>query len=159
MVVWAGAAQAGGFPEGWRQATPADVDKVAARIGAGPADRAPDQKLSVTADFDGDGKPDRASVVIHEARGRIGVFVTRGAGGAAIKLSESELDQLPDTGLLILPPGSYETACGKGAGSASTPCRPKVVAKRPSLGVVDFEASEEIFIWNGKRFVGDFLSD
>ena len=154
-----GEAVAGGAPSGWRQATKADADAVASRLGAKAQDRPPGQVFEVSGDFDGDGRRDQARVMIDTRRGRLAVFIQRGAGGRPQMVQSDKLDALIGVGLSVQPAGSYPTACGRGAGDDRAPCRPVVTSRHPLLMMSYFEASDIVFRWRGKRFVGDALTD
>jgi hypothetical protein len=147
------------MPVGWRAATPADVDGVAARLHLAAADRFPGQQLSAIGDFDGDGRADRAAVLVDGTGVRLGVFVFRGAGGAAQKIEDEPIDGLVNIGLDLQAAGTFPTACGKGAGAKGAPCRPAITTKQASIAITHFEASQELVFWTGKRFERAFLSD
>jgi len=60
----------------------------------------------------------------------------------------------------VLGPGTCETACGKGIGSADTPCPERsVTLDRPTLEFGMEEASQAVAIWDGLRFRVVWLSD
>lgn len=159
LAVASGASAAAPAPAGWRPARADDVERVARRMHMPASDRYPGQKLRVSADFDGDGRADRAEVLVNSAGSRLAVVIYRGAGGASQKVAEDTIDKLADVGLEIEPPGVYPTACGRGGGPDGGPCRPQIKTTRPAVSLTYFEASTQIFFWNGKRFDSEFLSD
>lgn len=142
---------------GWRAATHADMDRLAGDTPA--SSRPPGQKLRITADFDGDGRKDTAAIYLNEAKGAFGVFVMRGAGGPAIELHRGKLGYVWNTDLDVVPPDRYETACGRGHGDDTAPCRPVIVTRWPAIAFFYYEASSQIFFWNGRRFDGEWITD
>lgn len=152
-------ARADPMPAGWRAATSADVDAVAARLQLTATERFPGQQLSAIGDFDGKGRSDRAAVLVDEKGARLGVFVFRGAGGAAQRIEDEPIDGLVNIGLNTAPAGKFATVCGRGHGPAVAPCRPSITAKQVVVDVTHYEASQEIVFRTGRRFERAFLSD
>ncbi len=123
------------------------------------SDRYPGQKLSVSADLDGDRRADRAVVQVDSSASRLSVVIYRGAGGPPLTIAEDSIDRLPSVGLEIEPPGTYPTSCGRGGGPDGGPCRPQIRTTRPAVALTYLEASTQIFFWNGKGFDSELLSD
>jgi len=149
----------GGAP-GWRLATAADVAKLA-RDQTIPASEVPvDQKLAVSADFDGDGREDKAALMLNDGKGLRALFVFPGAGGAPIQLTAGEAsNDLWNQGLGLVEPGVYATACGKGMGDAAAPCRPKLTLRNSAVELFTYEAGGVAFFWNGRAFEREWLTD
>lgn len=149
-----GAAEAVAAPvtPGWRPVAESDLASVPV------AQRPPGQRFEVSGDFDGDGKADRAWLMVSENGRLYGLFVSRG-GRTPENLADGDLAGLPNLMLDLYRPGTYKTACGKGYGDGGTPCRPAVRARWTAIWLGVFESSDEIFFWDGKRFDSAFLSD
>ena len=96
------------LPRGWRLPTKTEVsDKW--RI------RSPTRFLTVEGDFDGDGKPDNAALVVNPSRHLFAVFVKLRSTGKWQQVGdETEMKWLGEMGISVVKPGKYETACGKG---------------------------------------------
>jgi len=152
----AGVAAAGTSPDpgrpGWRAVAEADLASVPA------AQRPPGQRFAVSGDFDGDGKADRAWVMVSDKGHRYGLFVSRG-GRSAETLADGDVSDLPNLVLALAKPGTYKTACAKGYGDDAQPCRRQVRARWTAIGFGSYESSDQIFFWDGKRFDSEFLSD
>lgn len=89
---------------------------------------------------------------------RYGLFVSR-AGRPAENLADGDVSDLPNLMLGLSKPGTYKTACAKGYGDNTEPCRRQVKARWTAIGFGSYESSEQIFFWDGKRFDSEFLSD
>lgn len=122
------------------------------------AQRPPGQRFVVTGDFDGDGKADRAWLMVSETGRRYGLFVSRG-GRPAENLDDGDVAQLPNLMLDLFKPGTYKTACAKGYGDDTQPCRPLIKARWTAIWFGAYESTDQIFFWDGKRFDSEFLSD
>jgi hypothetical protein len=146
----ASTARAADLPDGWRRPT-------AQELSGRPAS----ETLAVSGDFDGDARPDEAVVLINDRRGRLGLFVMRGATGRFERLDLSEtVSALPELGLVLEKPQAFVTACGKGYGGGCRRGEPARVEPRwTPIGVAYAEASYSIFYWDGRRFAHVFLSD
>jgi hypothetical protein len=105
-----GVAVAQDLPKGWRRPTKAETsddwrNKSRARF------------LTVTGDFDGDGQPDLAELLVNPSLKRWAVFVKLHSTGRWQRIGdENEMDWLGNMGIAPVKPGKYETACGKGYG-------------------------------------------
>ena len=71
---------------------------------------------SVSADFDGDSKPDIAHIRVSKTGKLSALFVSLSSRqGAAVQLGEPlEASTVSYMGVAIVPPGKYLTVCGKG---------------------------------------------
>ncbi len=154
-----GEVEAKGASPGWRPATMADADAIAARLGTKAEDRPPNPAYDVSADFDGDGRRDHARMMIDKAHRRLGVFVVRGGGGPPLLLQSEPLDRLIDLTLSVQAAGVYQTACGRGAGDDRAPCQPRLMSRHPFPVLTYYETSDIAFRWNGRRFVAVYLTD
>jgi len=64
-------------------------------------------------DFDGDGKPDEARLMVSYDGKRSALIATLSSSGERV-IAEWETGSLNRFGIVTLPPGRYKTACGKG---------------------------------------------
>jgi len=105
----------------------------------------------VTADFNGDGVSDEAWILIRRNAPGWGLFVflsNRRQQHQIIKLIEVNDDHPQSTGIALVKPGRYKTACGKGYWECK-PGEPEVlVLKRPSFKFFKFESASSIFYWD-----------
>ena len=98
------------LPAGWRLPNPDELSD---------AWRAKDPARYARAigDFDGDGRPDRAAMLVSLRRQRLALFAYSAAGNqkyAWRKLNEvSGAQGIHAMGIEVVPPGKYTTACGK----------------------------------------------
>jgi hypothetical protein len=111
LVVCCGLALARGAPPaGWR--FPATADLADDWRGTGK-----ERKADLTGDFDEDGKPDRAVLLISVKNHSLGLFVSLSSDRAR---HWRKLDVIDDSraihvmGVELMSPGQYITACGKG---------------------------------------------
>jgi hypothetical protein len=73
--------------------------------------------LVVIGDFDGDGKPDIAEILVDLSGKRWALFVKLQSSGNWQRVGdENEIEWLGGMGIALVKPGKYETACGKGYG-------------------------------------------
>src|ERR1019366_7454215 len=71
--------------------------------------------LVMTGDFDGDGKPDEARLVVRGDGKAFALFVKLGARDTVLKLDEyPDIKMLPSIGIKRVAPGEYPTACARG---------------------------------------------
>lgn len=144
-------------PNGWREPTAVEVNQAQqeARKSGGPAKL----RFKVSADVDGDGRPDMAVILLNERTGVFAPFIKRASVGRLEKLADGgPIATLWNHTLDILPPGVHQTACGRGHDSAG-PCRAQVRNRWPAIGLSAHEASYEIFFWDGRRFDSESLTD
>src|ERR1700722_12965198 len=75
----------------------------------------PGRYLVVTGDFDGDGKPDEARLMVRGDGKAFALFVKLGAREAAQKLDEfPDMSKLAAIGIKRVAPATYPTACARG---------------------------------------------
>jgi len=154
----AAACAAPSLPRGWREATAAERAELLqeSRKAGGPTH----QKLAVEADFDGDGRTDRAAILLNDARRVFAPFVARAATGRYEQLDEGDrITSLWNYTLEVEPPGTHETACARGHGDDRSPCRKQVRNRWPALGFAVMESSYQIYFWDGRRFDNELLTD
>jgi hypothetical protein len=96
------------LPQAWRRPTKAEAadewrNKSRSRF------------LTVKGDFDGDGKPDIAELLVNTERKNFAISVKLGSTGKYDQVGdEVETKWLSEMGIALVKPGRYETACGKG---------------------------------------------
>jgi len=123
----------------------------------------PHRFLTVSADFDGDGQTDTASLLIREP----GV-----AGGLVVILGKSPgtplvLDSLDDAGWLdtigveLAPSGPYLTACGKGYWDCKSDEPKTLKLRRPAIEFFAYESASSIFFFDSttRQFRRVWISD
>ena len=145
------------LPTGWRLPSTAE----AAALGRA-ADKAlgqpAHQMLAVRADFDGDGRTDRAAFLLKG--NRFALFVARASVGRWTWLDDGETrDRLAVYTLAVIPPGAFEPTCMGGLGEPGEPCRGRFRTRRPAITLTVQESAEIIYWWDGRRFDKDWLSD
>lgn len=98
------------LPAGWRLPTPEELSDDWRGGGS-------DRRAEITGDFNGDGKTDRAVLLISKKNHALGLFVFFvGSKGA----HWHKLDEISDSlaihamGIEVVSRGKYKTACGKG---------------------------------------------
>jgi hypothetical protein len=95
-------------PDGWRAPDP---DETAEEW----RDLHDDRALVARGDFDGDGAPDEARLVVREDGSGAGL-VAYVSGTAAVRvLAQLPAGSLRGVGVLVVRPGRYDTVCGTGA--------------------------------------------
>ena len=120
-----------------------------------PGLKAPPRR-DVVADFDGDGRQDRA--VFRVKRGLYSVFII-GGDGRARRISEPRpVNELANLELSVLAPGVHSTFCGRNEPEQAG-CRPSVTLSAPGVAITTFEAAQVVYFWNGTAFEVAALSD
>jgi hypothetical protein len=154
-----GAIAAPAPPRGWRELTPTEIADLHRRAERGIGQPV-NQTVSIEADFDGDGRMDRAVLLVNDKVARFALFVSRAAARHYQRLDyDGPLEGLWNYGLQVQPSGVFETACAKGLGDDAEPCRRRVRTRWPAIGANDYEASYAVFFWDGRRFDSEYLSD
>ena len=137
------------LPAGWRRANVTEKSLSWRK-------KSPTQFFRVEGDFDGDGKPDVAELLINPTEKKCAIVV---------KLASAQTWQLlgapADLGVLdrfaidLVKPGKYETACGKGYdesfGAHGEP--DYLVLRNPAIDFIYTESSDSIFYWDTKKNV------
>lgn len=136
-------------PEGWRFPTEADYTDSWKEFRATiPV------PFHAQADFNGDGLPDGAWILLstQDTSGGLFVFLAQKEGPPKAIF----LDQDPGVykaqymGIKIVPPGKYQTACGKGYFKCG-PSEPRVLhLARPAISYFLYNSTESFFWWDTK---------
>jgi len=160
-------AETGPLPDGWRLPVAGEMD---APFRAYELNR----YLRAAADFDGDGAPDTALVLVSETIGprghpaAIGAFAFLSQPGGSTRPHPVHILEHPlpvdfrQFGIMARPPGRYVTACGAGYGDGCAPGEPDaVVLETAGLECGLFESVTGLYRWNplAGRFDGVPISD
>lgn len=112
-----------------------------------------------SADFDGDGREDKAAILLNDRSGRFDVFARRASVGRYVVLTRGDrISSLWNYTLDLVEPGVPEPACARCADGAGA-CRKTVENRWPAVGLIAVEASMSMTYWNGRRFETEFLTD
>jgi hypothetical protein len=157
LTVLSGLALAQELPSGWRRPISGEASgewrqKSRARF------------LVVNGDFDGDGKPDTAELLVNPSSNKFALFVRLSSTQKWQPVGESaDIKALDRCGIDLVKPGEYKTACGKGYGDyACAHVEPDIL--KLSTPAIDFfytESSDSIFYWDAgtKAFRESLISD
>jgi hypothetical protein len=119
--------------------------------------------LTVSADFDGDGKKDKASLLINDKKNKMGLFVELSSQpGKKIRLDETDdKSWIQAMGITIAKPGKYKTACGKGYWACEKGEPASLNLKLPAIDYFKEESASSFFIWDKKtkQFKRIWISD
>ena len=115
-------------------------------------------------DFDGDAIDDEAWL-LPATSGRGWVLLvflrTPGANYRTVQLERSTTGRPQDFWIGVVPPGRYETACGKGYWDCKDDEPEFLALKVPAIELARYESSSSIFWWDKRtrRFGGTRISD
>jgi hypothetical protein len=129
----------------------------------------PNHALSATADFDGDGRDDHATLKINTADGALALAVSRTALGAAQVHHREWLERFDNVktreiGITVAPPGTYTVACDS-TSDAAVPCGPNdrrtITLSTPAIKLFEFESASLLVFWDRTEstFRKEWLSD
>jgi len=111
----------------------------------------PARFLVVTGDFDGDGKPDEARIVVRGDGKAFALVVKLSSRDSAIKLDEfPDIKLLPSIGLKRVAPGEYPTACARGYDCAEDEPR-YIRVKHDAIDYFQNDVAEHYYYWNDTR--------
>jgi hypothetical protein len=157
LIALSGFAAAQELPTGWRRPTPAET--------AGEwRQKSPTRFLVVKGDFDGDGKPDTAELLVDARAGRFALFAKLDSTAKwQLVGNPSDLKSLDRVGIDIVKVGEYKTACGKGYGDYAC-AHGEPDSLKLSTSAIDFfytESSDSIVYWDSatKAFREVLISD
>jgi len=119
--------------------------------------------FKVQADFNGDGLPDQAWILIRDNPKAWGVFVFVAQRDGGYKLHEVlrvDGDNEPqDFGISLAQPGRYKTACGKGYWECKKDEPETLVLRGPAINYFKYESASSVIYWTGQRFRTVAISD
>lgn len=151
-----------GPPAGWRELTEVEVRKATETAAAyySFVEGRWGSKYAIQADFDGDGREDRAAVLLNDRKARFALFVRLAKDGRYRKLSNGDdVAALWDWSVWLIEPGAYPSACGRGLGDGRAPCIPTIRNRWPGIAWGQNESGVAMFFWDGRRFHEEFLLD
>jgi hypothetical protein len=156
LILATGVAFGEDLPQGWRSPTRAEA-------GDSWREKSPTRFLTVKGDFDGDGKPDAAELLVNPSTNQFALFVKLGSSAWRMLDRPGHVKSLGRFGIDLVRPGKYETACGKGYGDyACAHGEPDyLVLSRPAIDFIYTESSDSIFYWDDRqrKFVEVLMSD
>lgn len=141
------------LPAGWKAATP---------VKNSGCDRKTKDLLSALGDFDGDKKDDRAMILSKKDGDGLGLWVWLASQKDPILIETVKAkDGKHDMGILVVPKGNYDTACGKGYWECKSNETPKIQLSHPGIDFFTCESANRYFYWSekNKKFVGIWISD
>lgn len=111
----------------------------------------PHRYLVVTGDFDGDGKPDEAWLMVRSDGNAYALFVKLASQDAPQKLDEfADIKGLPVIGIKSVPPAEYPTACARGYDCAED--EPRFIhVTHPAIDYFHRDTSDRYYYWNDSR--------
>jgi hypothetical protein len=148
------------LPTGWRVPTQAETSH-----NQEWRNRDKNRFLTIEADFNGDGVPDRAMLLVRDKDSTLGLFAFVSQASNVFKtyiLDEAiEKVRLDVMGITVSKPGKYTTACGKGY----LDCRegePEIIALQ--IAAVNYfkeGSANSFFYWDkvGRNFKRSWMSD
>ena len=92
-------------------------------------------------DFDGDGKPDHASLKLEKPGSTAFKLVVALSGEAGVERVLKSGENTQTVGIETVKPGRYKTACGKGAGAATADCVDAVNVPHDGISLFTFESA------------------
>lgn len=123
----------------------------------------PNHFLKVTGDFNGDGTPDTALLLINQQTQKMGFFIclTITTGCDWHRLEVMDIAFLDVMGIAKAKPGSYETACGKGYWECGKDEPEKLRTKRDAVEFFKDESASSVYFYNSAqhKFVSVATSD
>ena len=114
-------------------------------------DASPTRYLTLTGDFDGDGKPDEARLMVRGDGKAYALFVKLAASDAPIKLDEfPDIKKLPTIGIKNVAPETYPTACARGLDCAEDEPR-YIRVTHDAIDYFDHDVFDRYYYWSDTR--------
>jgi hypothetical protein len=111
----------------------------------------PERYLVLNGDFDGDGKPDQARLLVRGDGKAFALFVKLAAREAALKLDEfPDIKKLPAIGIKRVGPGEYPTACARGYDCAEDEPR-YIRVTHEAIDYFHHDTASRYYYWNETR--------
>jgi hypothetical protein len=110
----------------------------------------PNHFLLATGDFNGDGVPDKALLLVNQRTQKLGFFVclTTETGCDWHRLETMDIAFLDVMGIAKVEPGQYETACGKGYWECGKDEPEKLSTKRDAVEFFKDESASSVYVYN-----------
>ncbi len=110
-------------------------------------------------DFDGDGQADFAELKLQAPeQTRYALVVTLSSAGRKKRVLESGAD-VQSVGIKTIKPGTYQTACGNGAGPAAAACTTQITIAHDGISLFTFESADSLLYLDGEQFNRVWLTD
>ncbi|OGR05390.1 MAG: hypothetical protein A2511_00425 [Deltaproteobacteria bacterium RIFOXYD12_FULL_50_9] len=138
------------FPTDWRLPTDEESEKGMLKWRNKDSNR----YLAAIADFNGDGKNDKALMLVNDKTNKMRLYVFLSYYNNAIQaiiLNEFEPKSwVSAMGVSVANPGKYETACGKGYFECGPNESEILELTRPAINFLKYESANSFFYWNDK---------
>lgn len=114
-------------------------------------DESPTRYLTLTGDFDGDGKPDEARLLVRADGKGYALFVKLATSETPIKLDEfPDIKKLPTIGIKRVAPDTYPTACARGLDCAEDEPR-YIRVTHDAIDYFDHDVFDRYYFWSDIR--------
>jgi hypothetical protein len=134
--------------EGWRNPTAAELGSPEEQQWR---DADPARYLVLRGDFDGDGKPDEARLMVRKDGKAFALFVKLAAHDTALKLDEfPDIKMLPAMGIKRVAPDTYPTACARGIDCAEDEPR-YIRVTHDAIDYFQHDVVDRYYYWNDVR--------
>jgi hypothetical protein len=149
MLLLSMSAYAEEFPTGLRLPTKQELSQDSERK------ESPAKLAKVTADFNGDGKPDTAFLLINIKNNNLVLAVKLSSeNGYDWKILNKEKFGLSGIGIDLAKPGEkYDTACGKGYWECGKNEPKSITLKNAGFWYIAFEKADSLVFWNHKKMI------
>jgi hypothetical protein len=144
------------IPPGWERPLRSDLDPGSYDFGLR---KAPDLNLIARGDFNGDGKPDQAELLVNRPAASFALFIHLAGEAVPREISRRKLSQLAGVGIGALKPGTYRTICGRHVPIGPTCPEAQVATRTDTVSYANFEASSYFLTWKDDRFEEVWTSD
>jgi hypothetical protein len=113
----------------------------------------PNHFLVATGDYNGDGVPDQALLLVNEGARKLGFFVCleTATGCDWHRLEVMDIAFLDVMGIARVKPGDYQTACGKGYWDCGKDEPKKLSTKRDAVEFFKDESASSVYVYNLKK--------
>lgn len=110
-------------------------------------------------DFDGDGKPDHASLKLEKPGDTAFKLVVALSGEAGVERVLKSGENIQAVGIETAKPGRHKTACGKGAGAATADCVETVNLPHDGISLFTFESAAVVLYADEGGFKEVWVTD
>ena len=143
LIAAAGVCAAQDMPSGWSKPAPKLTRQEFRRKDS-------NRFLVVTGDFNGDGLPDKALLLVNHRTRKLGFFIclTTPTGCDWHRLEVMDIVFLDVMGIAKVKPGDYETACGKGYWECDKDEPQTLSTKREAVEFFKDESASSVYVYN-----------